>query len=857
MRLIRRIKKALQALRRTFAKKRLAKIAEMYLVPPALMPMLRRKGGSETSLQMARADEERLQHLKDSLWMGFSARAARELEELQLDPTRSPSAAYDAAKILGYWHASFGRYQEALRHSVFMRAAARSRDDEKARTLLEADCHMAIGHREHARFVLEAVAGRSPRDTDYHLAFCNTYAAYDGTTSAEDDAERLTRINSIFRLHKLAPLELIDPSRPLRLDNIRGRVAAPAPDGVSASDGAPQPRVTVIVPAFRCETTLGTALRGLVEQTWENLEILVVDDQSPDGTWAVAQEFAARDPRIKPLKMPQNAGSYSARNLALQHATGDFVTTHDSDDWSHPQKIELQARHLAKHPEVPANITQWVRCFEHLYFRSTARRSPTHVTLNHSSLMFRRSLIAQIGAWDRVRIAADAEFISRIEAFARRKVSRRLAGVPLSFALDSHESLTREGHTHVFTIFHGVRRVYHDASSFWRASTTQGHPIMPELETGRAFPAPHPILPGRPSAPELDLLFIFDFAMAGGAYVSTRNYVEAAIKLGRRVGIFHYPRFDLNPNRVLNDQMRHLIHEQSIYRVAPGEKVRADIVVVGYPVILRDVIDRPPVIECDRFVIVTNQMNARLYSGGDVQYDPREISANVRHMFGAEPTWIPISDLVRGLMERDGRYAPIHSENWTPLIDTLTWCKRVPKWRGESGAQPTVGRHGRDHYTKWPTNAESLAAAYCVNQACRVSFLGGARHAIDTLGSEPRNWDVHAFGSLDIREFLSKLDFYVHFPHEDYIEEFGRAVLEAMAVGVPVVLPPVFRSTFGEAALYAEPSGVWPLISKVWASKEAWAERVEAGRRFVLGNSDWERFEQRIAKLLPVGEKAS
>ena len=112
---------------------------------------------------------------------------------------------------------------------------------------------------------------------------------------------------------------------------------------------------------------------------------------------------------------------------------------------------------------------------------------------------------------------ADAEFMARIERYSGRKISRRLVGVPLSFALDSHESLTRQGHTHVFTMFHGVRRVYHDASSHWRESTTIGHPIMPGAGGERPFPAPNAILPTRPATPELDILFIFDFAMAGGA----------------------------------------------------------------------------------------------------------------------------------------------------------------------------------------------------------------------------------------------------------------------------------------------------------------------------------------------------
>src|SRR5690606_4097706 len=115
-----------------------------------------------------------------------------------------------------------------------------------------------------------------------------------------------------------------------------------------------------------------------------------------------------------------------------------------------------------------------------------------------------------------------------------------------------------------------------------------------------------------------------------------------------------------------------------------------------------------------------------------------------------------------------------------------------------------IGRHGRDHYTKWPTASEAIGAAYCANMPCDVRILGGADRALDILGTQPKNWTTYAFGSMDARTFLSDLDFYVHFPNENYIEEGARCVIEAMASGIPVILPPVFREHFGDAALYVE-----------------------------------------------------
>jgi glycosyltransferase involved in cell wall biosynthesis len=157
-----------------------------------------------------------------------------------------------------------------------------------------------------------------------------------------------------------------------------------------------------------------------------------------------------------------------------------------------------------------------------------------------------------------------------------------------------------------------------------------------------------------------------------------------------------------------------------------------------------------------------------------------------------------------------------------------------------------AGRHGRDHVLKWPGARRDLLDAYCAGRACEVRFLGGAAHARTIAGRWPANWTAEEFGTRDVRKFLSGLDFFLHYPHDDYIEEFGRAPMEAMAIGVPVILPPVFRATFGAAALYAEPRDVWAAMERLWADEKAWMERIEAGRAFVMSNCSPALFPARL-----------
>lgn len=222
---------------------------------------------------------------------------------------------------------------------------------------------------------------------------------------------------------------------------------------------------------------------------------------------------------------------------------------------------------------------------------------------------------------------------------------------------------------------------------------------------------------------------------------------------------------------------------------------------------------------------------------------------NVERLFDVTPLWVPISGVVRELMAADKRYAPVHYETWTPLIDTQSWCAQPLQWSGGNGRPPVVGRHARDHYTKWPGDPAAIQDAYCAERPCLVRLMGGDTCALEHLGARPDNWDVVPFGATSAQAFLAGLDFFIHFPHEDYIEEFGRAMIEAMAMGVPVILPEVFRATFGDAARYACPEDVWPTIESLWHDEAEWMARAEAGRAFVIENCDHTRFQTRLARL--------
>ena len=91
-------------------------------------------------------------------------------------------------------------------------------------------------------------------------------------------------------------------------------------------------KISIIVPVYKVERYLRQCLDSIISQTYKNLEIILVDDGSPDNCGAICDEYAASDLRVKVIHK-QNGGLCAARNDGIARATGDWIAFVDSDDW--------------------------------------------------------------------------------------------------------------------------------------------------------------------------------------------------------------------------------------------------------------------------------------------------------------------------------------------------------------------------------------------------------------------------------------------------------------------------------------------------------------------------------------------
>ena len=113
-----------------------------------------------------------------------------------------------------------------------------------------------------------------------------------------------------------------------------------------------EPLVSVLIPCYNCEKYVEKAVTSIIEQSYSNLEILVIDDGSTDNTGSILQELAQKDSRIRYIKNETNLKLIKTLNKGIDLCRGKYIARMDADDISLPTRIVKQVNFLEKHPDI-------------------------------------------------------------------------------------------------------------------------------------------------------------------------------------------------------------------------------------------------------------------------------------------------------------------------------------------------------------------------------------------------------------------------------------------------------------------------------------------------------------------------
>jgi glycosyltransferase involved in cell wall biosynthesis len=139
-----------------------------------------------------------------------------------------------------------------------------------------------------------------------------------------------------------------------------------------------EPLVSVIIPTYNRVATIIRAIESVLNQTYRNLELIVVDDNSTDGTKELVEERVS-DKRLKYIKLSKNLGGGGARNRGINEAQGDYIAFQDSDDKWLTNKLEKQMQVFQNKPNIDVVFCQMKRILGD-YSTVYPKRNPTATT---------------------------------------------------------------------------------------------------------------------------------------------------------------------------------------------------------------------------------------------------------------------------------------------------------------------------------------------------------------------------------------------------------------------------------------------------------------------------------------------
>ncbi|WP_051326316.1 glycosyltransferase family 1 protein [Glycomyces tenuis] len=349
-----------------------------------------------------------------------------------------------------------------------------------------------------------------------------------------------------------------------------------------------------------------------------------------------------------------------------------------------------------------------------------------------------------------------------------------------------------------------------------------------------------------------DVVIVSNFNLPGGTTASNANEIGLLAEAGKRVGLLHHPLYASNTGRPVNPKIEELVDGESVRYVQPRSKVSCELLVMRFPPFAERLRDDLPSIEARESILVVNQAPMSYYDavgGRKPIWDPALVHRTLSDWIGPH-RWFAAGPAVhRVLVEHHGeelRDVALAADYWYPTLDLARLGRRGP----EAPEGPVViGRHSRDHQSKWPELAADLRACYPEGPDWEIRVLGGARAAERILGRLPSNWTVQGFDTAPVGEFLTGLDFYAYYPHSALLEAFGRAPVEAMAAGVPTVLPPAFEEVFGTGALYARPEEARELITALAGNPSEYTVQQKRGIEAVEQRFGFEAHRERFRSV--------
>ncbi|TYC67338.1 glycosyltransferase family 2 protein [Stappia sp. BW2] len=360
------------------------KIAQKTVIPNSVRGLLARQI-IRSAIRMQR--EKEASHVLEVLCCHDEEWLHSALIELYMQEKWNAGQELDAKKIL------ISNLSNNQRIRLLSRASAVSLDTDQVRKAM-----YFMGS-------IDQIDAKKPNETQL-LAY--NYAVLGDPIAKHVEASAYLR--SFFSRQKISAPVILDPNRVINIFNIGF-------DEEKSKRSGDQDLVSIIMPVKDCQDTIEIALNSVINQDYENTEIIVVDDASEDNTLAIVHRVKEKsNANIKVISVSASNGPYVCRNIGIKASEGVYLCINDGDDISHPQRLSQHVGYMKNRPDNLYSYSKTIRLrrdgkimlqpwFPNLYEHPAG-----------ACFFYARKLFEKTGLFEAVRYDADFEFARRMDA---------------------------------------------------------------------------------------------------------------------------------------------------------------------------------------------------------------------------------------------------------------------------------------------------------------------------------------------------------------------------------------------------------------------------------------------------------
>ena len=344
---------------------------------------------------------------------------------------------------------------------------------------------------------------------------------------------------------------------------------------------------------------------------------------------------------------------------------------------------------------------------------------------------------------------------------------------------------------------------------------------------------------------DYEIIVLGDFREPSFRHTTIADQLNALCFAGYRTGLIQLSGKRANRSIRIQDEINALIDKEILVQLDPDQRHKAKLVIAVDPLVFNDKPRRSVRLDASQSLVLVPE--GPISASGRELYDWARVKVNAAETLGENVVFAPCGPGTRALLERLVPEPRLSDIDWLPAINPAEWQVERPDF---CSTRPVLGQSGPASVCAWSDNVDDILSLYPDDPGILVRILNGGAILGNHVAPFPRNWEVITSSTINERNFLATIDFFVYSHHSDRVSPVDASLLRAMASGAVAILPPAFESVFGDAAVYAEPDDVRLHVQQLYNNPDQYRALSRAGIEVVQQEFSDRTVKHRVVALI-------